>query len=460
MNKYIFKQMFLAEISRGSVLLIAILILGLMVFLATYFISFSLTGVQMASNQKYASQAYYLAEAGIQEAIFKLKNDPVWTSAFETLPTVLDPSCSSWAIAPYQRIGGIFNNGSYQITINNLGCAKAEIVSVAIIDISTDKKAQRIIKVKVSKAMGNPISQYGIFTGGASGNANITLTNPLRLHGGNMLVQNNLQVKTLSRVYVDEKALVGNQVSVDGSSQLNSTSTCSANMCESECNPTTECPPTDISMPPIDFDSAEANSFLSRAKVSNCSSLRSDGKTNCVFTTSEFEATLWNNYPLIVFPIGSVVYILGDVNIRAGQDLTVTGVLASDRDINLGQNNCWVRSEPPFLRCGFSKVKVLRPNDSSPAGLMAKRKFVTGGFFGIGAKSLFINGLVYSGDQMTISSVLAPIEIHGGLVARKIDFSSIWQAFDIYLDSDVITDTFGATSYSPVIIVDHWEEEY
>jgi len=68
--------------------------------------------------------------------------------------------------------------------------------------------------------------------------------------------------------------------------------------------------------------------------------------------------------------------------------------------------------------------------------------------------------LVYSGDQMTISSVLAPIEIHGGLVARKIDFSSIWQPFDIYLDADVIVDTFGVASYSPVIIVDHWEEEY
>ena len=456
--------MFLAEIfkknSIGSALLIAILVLGLMVFLATYFISFSLTGVQMASNQKYAAQTYYLAEAGVQEAIFKLKNDSSWISAFETLPTVGDPNCSSWAIAPYQRTGGIFSNGTYQITINNLGCAKAEIVATAFMDISASKIAKRIIKVKVSKAMGNPIAEYGIFTGGSSGNVNITLTNPLSVHNGNILVQNNLQVKTLSRVFIDEKALVGNQVQVDGSSQLNSTSTCSANMCQSKCNPTTECPPTDIEMPPINFDSAGPESFLSKATISNCSSLRSDGKINCVFTTSEFEKVLWDHYPSIVFPTGTVAYVLGDVNIRAGQDLTIIGVLAVDRDINLGQNNCWVRSEPPYLRCGFSEVSVFRPSDSSPSGLLAKRKFVIGGSFGTGAQSLSVNGLIYSGDQMTVSSVLAPIEIHGGIVARKIDFSSVWQAFDVYLDSDVIIDTLGVASYSPMIIVDHWEEEY
>ena len=445
---------------KGSALIVAIIVLGSMVFLSTYFISFSLTGSRMASSQKYADQAYYLAEAGVQEAIFKLKNDASWKTAFETLPTPSDPNCLSWSIPSYERIGGIFSNGTYQITVTNLGCAKAEITSQAFIEASSVKKSQRIVKVKISKAMGNPISEYGIFTGGASGNVNIILTDPLTLHGGNMLVENNLQIKTLSKVYIDEKVLVGNQVSIDGSSQLNSIANCSANMCQAGCEEETECPPTDIDMPPIDFDSPSPDSFLSKANISDCSFLRSDGKVNCIFTKNEFENVLWNNYPTIVFPTGAVVYVLGDVNIRAGQDLTIAGTLASDRDINLGQDNCWLKSEPPFIRCGFSTVKVLRPDNASPSGLLAKRKLGIGGSFGIGAHSLFVNGLVYSGDQMTISSVLAPIEIHGGLVARKIDFSSIWQPFDIYLDADVIVDTFGVASYSPVIIVDHWEEEY
>lgn len=443
--------------------MIAILMLGVMVFLATYFISFSLTGSKMANSQRYASQTYYLAEAGVQEAIFKLKNDSAWKSAFETLPTSLDPGCSAWSIPPYQRTGGLFGEGSYQITIDNLGCAKAEITVQAALEIASGKKAQRIVKVKVFKAMGNPIEAFGIFTGGASGNSSIKLTNPLRVHNGDLFIKNNLQVRLLSNVSIEKKALVGNQVSVDFLSQLDSLSTCSANMCESQCNPSTECPPPAVEMPSLDFDSASPSSLLSKAQAGSCGYLRSDGKTNCVFTTNEFEKVLWDHYPSITFSTGTVAYVQGDVNIRAGQNLTVIGVLASDRDINLGASNCWSRSEPPYTRCGFSTIKVFRPTDppsSLPSGLLAKRKFSSGGFLGIGSVGLSVYGLIYSGDMMSISSALAPIKIYGGLVARMIDFSSIWQDFDIYLDANVITDTFGEASYSPVIEVDHWEEEY
>lgn len=453
---------FLNKGKKGSVLILAILILGLMIFLATYFVSFSLTGSQMANNQKYATQAYYLAEAGVQEAIFRLKNDVLWKSAFETLPTTMDPNCTSWSIPNYQRTGGVLSGGAYQISINNLGCAKAEIVVQATVDISPTRKAQRVVKVKVFKAMGNPVAIFGIFTGGASGNSDIRLTGPLRVHDGDLFIKNNLQVRSFSNILVDKKALIGNNVNIDGSSHLNSSSICSSNICQAGCDPSVECPPKELEMPPVDFDSSSLNSLSSRAQVSDCASLRNDGKTNCLFTTSEFEKVLWNNYPVIVFPTGTVAYVQGDVNIRAGQQLIVIGVLASGRDINLGINNCWSRSEYPFLRCGFSAVHVFRPSDSlkMPAGLLAKRKFSSGGFLGIGSKSLTVNGLIYAGDALSISSVLAPIKVYGGIVARMIDFSSIWQDFDIYLDPDAIIDTLGVASYSPVIVVDHWEEEY
>ncbi|GAI42546.1 unnamed protein product [marine sediment metagenome] len=61
------------KLNRGTVLILAILVLGIMLFLGSYFISFSLTGSRMALSQGMATKAYYLAEGGIQEAIFKLK---------------------------------------------------------------------------------------------------------------------------------------------------------------------------------------------------------------------------------------------------------------------------------------------------------------------------------------------------------------------------------------------------
>ena len=71
---------------NGSVLIFAILLLATMLLLSSYFISFSLTGSRMSESQIYAAKSYYLAETGIQEAIFKLKNDDDWRNAFETMP--------------------------------------------------------------------------------------------------------------------------------------------------------------------------------------------------------------------------------------------------------------------------------------------------------------------------------------------------------------------------------------
>ncbi|MDD5433527.1 MAG: hypothetical protein PHE77_02630 [Candidatus Pacebacteria bacterium] len=446
----------------GSAFIIAILVLGLMVFLAAYFISFSLAGSSMANSQKFATQTYYLAEAGIQEAIFKLKNDPIWKSAFETLPTAWDPSCSSWSIPLYQRIGGIFSNGGYELTVNNLGCAQAEIIAKAFLEINSNKKAQRIVKAKVFKAIGNSDLTFGIFTGGASGNVDLTMVNPLRVYGGDLFIKNNLNINFSSDVSVDGKILVGNNY-LSSLSQVSSLGVCAFNVCESGCDDSTECPPPVIEIPPLDFDSASPSSYLSAAQNSNCGSLRSDGKTNCVFTPAEFEKVLWNYYPDISFPLGATIYVKGDINIRAGQSVIVNGVLASDRDINLGESNCWTRPEPPNLRCGFSSVQVIRPgqpDDNFPSGLLAKRKLNGGQFLGFGSAGMEVTGLVYSGDEMKFQSVPGPITIYGGLVARKISFSSTIAGFDVYFDPDVITDTFGTASYSPVIIVDHWEEEY
>ena len=463
------KQKFLAETfkmknqwvkikmdSKGSILIIATLILGIMLFTGTYFISFSLTGSKMSDSQIVSAETYYLAEAGIQDAIFKLKNDSDWKNAFETKPTSTDPTCSSWSIAPYTRTDCLFEEGSYTITVTNLGCAKAEIKSQAKIKLPSGKVAQRIVKTKVFKAIGNPVSDFDIFTGGPSENVYIKSTDPLNVHGGNLFSSNNINIKNGSVVNVDKKALAHGNINVVGS-QLNATS-CSANTCDPGCTTSTDCPPAQISMPPLDFDF-----YRQEAESSDCGSLRTDGKTNCVFTPEEFEKLMWQNYPKFSLPTGTVSYITGDVNIRAGQELTINGVLAADRDINIGKDNCWTRPEDPYLRCGSSQVTVKRPGDPAedkPSGLLASRKINTGKWLGFGIKALYIEGLVYAGDEMRLTSIAAPVEIHGGIAVRKFTLSSMWQGIDIYLDPDVIIDTFGDAQYSPVITIDHWEEEY
>ncbi len=451
------------RIKNGSVLIFAILLLATMLLLSSYFISFSLTGSRMSQSQIYAAKSYYLAEAGIQEAIFKLKNDDSWKNAFETLPTAEDPTCYSWSIDPYQRTGSLFEDGSYTITITNLGCAEAEINSLATITFS-GTAAQRLIKAKVFKAIGSPVSDFGIFAGGSKkghkkGNIDIKSTDPLNIHDASIFANHDIKINHKSQVNVDndKKALAHKNIDVSSDSQLIATS-CAENICDSGCATSTECPPAQILMPAIDF-----YFYRQAAENSNCSFLRTDDKANCLFTPKEFEKLMWQYYPQLSLPASTVTYVTGDINIRAGQDLTVNGVLVADRDIKIGKDYCWTSLEYPFLRCGLSQLTVNRPGlpeENKPAGILAKKKIKAECRRESGIEALYIEGLVYAENEVKFSKVEVPIEIHGGILARKFKSSSMWNGVDIYLDSDVIIDTLGDPEYSPVITIDHWEEEY
>ena len=445
----------------GSVLIAGMIILGVMVFSATYLLSFTITGSKMSNSYELSAKSYYLAEAGISEAIFKLKNDPVWKNAFETLPTVPDPACSGWSIAPYTRTAALGPNNSYEITITNLGCAKAEIASLAKISAGGAVVAQKIVKVKVFKAMGNPISQYAICTSGSSENLDISAANPVHIHGGSLFANNILKVRDGSLLQVDNKALAKGNVIIASDSQIQGV-VCGPNVCRTGCATSTDCPPAAVAAPPLNFNIGP-DSYYQQATSSDCSSVRNDGKTYCLFSPEEFEKMMWLHYPQLSLPVGATVYVTGDVNVRAAQELTVNGALLADRDINLGSSLCWSRPEYPYLRCGFTRVTVVRPGNPEnnlPSGLLAQRKINTSSWLGFGFSALNVQGLIYSGDETKLSSIAAPIVIHGGVVARKFTLTSLWQGTDIYLDSDVIVDTFKDPEYSPVITIDHWEEKY
>ncbi len=448
-----------SRFKKGSILLIAVLFLGILMTLGSYFLSFTLAESKMSTAQTASVQAYYLAEAGLSEAIWKLKNDSVWKASFETKPTVEDPDCSSWSIPPLLRAGEPFMNGSYTVLIENLGCAKARLTSLAKFQISDGVFSQRIIETRVFKAIGEPLADYAILTSGSSENIHIKFTDALNIHNGSIFSNNNINIKYWSTVNVDEKVLAHNNIDVSSgffASELNAVAQCSKNRCEGECPE--GCPPAEISsMPSLSFDS-----YLQAAQDNqNCALFRSDGETDCYFDSSgDFEKMLWENYPAI--SLTGVVYVDGDVNIRAGQELTVNGTLVSgeNKDINIGEERFWYRAEWPFIRSGSCKIIVTRPGLDSPSGILAQRKMNGGGWLGMGTEALDVHGLIYAGSEMRFSGIGADINVHGGIVVRKFTLSSMWSDINIFLDSDIITDTFQDPVYSPIITIDHWEESY
>jgi len=447
------------EKEKGVILIFALLILSIILFTSSYFISSSLTGSKISLSQANATKAYYLAEAGVEEAIFKLKNDVSWKNAFETQPTIEDPNCSSWSIPDYERNPALFNQGFYKVSIENLGCARAKITSISMIMVGEKKVAQRVIKTEVFKpiSLDNDISNFGVFTGGSSENFTISSSNPVNIHNGNIFSNNKITLQFSSEVNIDGKALAGNKIEIStppNTSYLNASSACTSNICEGDCSE--GCPPAEVSMPILDF-----NSYLQVSKNNDCSLIRTDGETNCYFSSSEkFEKMLWNNYPEIT--LNGVIYVNGDINIRAGQDMIINGTLVSgeNKNINIGEEDAWLRPEWPYARYGYCNIKIYRPDKNSPSGILAQKKTNIGRWFGTESESLYIEGLIYGGYEMRLSSINAPLEIHGGIAASKFTLSSIWNGIDIYLDPDVIIDTFGSSEYSPVISINHWEEEY
>ncbi len=224
---------------KGTLLIISVLTLGLLMLLAVYFLTFNLTESKISESQKAAAQTYYLAEAGINEAIWKLKNDSEWSVNF-----ISSSTCEDWE-AGFTRSSAIYSNGYYAVSIKNSSCGNGEITATSTLD-TANGKAQRVVKTKVFKAESNPISEYNVFTGGHGENIKIRLTDPFYVYDGYLFSNNNLIIRDSSKVYIDgnKKALVRNNITISNDSELTATS-CASNVCDAGCL-ANECPPDSI----------------------------------------------------------------------------------------------------------------------------------------------------------------------------------------------------------------------
>jgi len=406
------------QTQSGVALLITILLMSLILFLSIYVLSFSLTEDRIARSQTWGEKTYYLAEAGMQEMVWKLKNDAAYKQNFETNP--------SWT-AEFTRDNPFgAASGSYTVTLTNSSLAHGQITSTAAIDIGADKTSRRVVKVYVYKALGQ--SDLKDNCGYADGNIDISAS-AVDFHNGSAHSNNNFTINNASLVNIDQDLNAVNQYIESLSSTVNVGGTVhAANYLPAA---------TPIDMPAIDFDSADPNSYKNKATI--------------VYTQTQFKNLMKANQNLTL--AGPITYVDGDVELRGGQHLTINGVLVIGRDLIVGHYLTWTGG-----RFGLSSITVNYTPDQ-PAGIFAKRKIN----FKLWTGDIDITGLIYANDQLNILSL--PLggngfTVVGGLVGRKLTVTSTWNTIDITFDNGVITDALGATQFSPVITVEHWEEEY
>lgn len=478
----------------GVISIIAFLTLGVLLLLGSYFLIFTLTESKISKSQQVGSQIYCLAEAGINEALWKLKNDDTtadgdaaWANDFIDSDKNPYPGGGYWS-ATFFRSDVL--GGSYTVTIQNTARARGRIISTATTTFAGEKVAQRIVKTIVFKSLASPVSESAVFSGGTSENIDLNFTY-LKIDKGNLFSNNNLNISGGSQVKVYDNLetseilegqvkAVQNLALTGGSEIVTSTAQCAKNTCTEMCagyTPGSEsCPPDSVSVPVVDFDSSDPTSFKSRAQTAQdaneCQVLCQKAgqsqyqcSTKCIFTSSEFENLLWEVGEDGTLTLNNAItYVAGSIELRGGRRLVVNGSLVADDNIAIGERYSWTKGGQKDE--GFSQITINRPGPTSPSGLLAKRKINFGSYSSF--QEINMVGVIYANDEIKIISVPQTFNILGGLIARKLSLTSVWQWLNVTLDNEIILYGLGyiidgqpvTPSYSPIITVEHWEESY
>jgi len=477
---------------RGVVIIIAFLTFGILLLLGTYFLSFTLSESRISESQLVASKTYYLAEAGINKAIWKLKNEDPWKTCFATSSIGYDCNCDNWQ-SSFEI--NILPNSTTTVSIINSECAYGQLTATSTIMTSEKKTAQRVVKTTVYKALAGPTENAAAMTGGASQNVSISNSN-LKVYG-NFFVDNILNIYTSDIEVIDSPSNfpeVDGKVLVTGNYQLHSgnapstTAICASDYCNttSTCNCVVEadkfdlcntggCPPKNLNQPLVDFDSGQSTSFYQRAlaaqnanqcqilcngslcSTSNCGGSPCNNK--CIITASQLSSILGAVGTNGTATLNNeITYITGGGFTLNCKRLVVNGALVANGAVDIGTSNS----------CGANaQITINRPNSTSTSGLLAIGNTTFGQYSFLASTTL--TGIIYAyNKKLEFNNLPQEVTIVGGIIGRKIDINNVTNLLTLELDNEVILYSLGYKInnvainpiFSPIITTDHWEESY
>jgi hypothetical protein len=405
-------------VKNGFALIASILIMLAVLSLGIYATSFVLIDLKIAESQAISVKTYYLAESGMAEAIWRIKNDPQWKSAFETNP--------NWSVS-LQKDFVIYDNGSYTINIANSEKATAEITVTATLK-EENIQAQRTIKASIFKALGE--SPIGENVGYSDGNID-TSGVILNIFGGGFFSNNNIVINNESTFTADKAISAVGNINDHNKSTFNVPEKRAKNYPPA---------PSPLPMPPVSFDDPnDPSSYKNLADQ--------------IYTKKQFEDLLWD-WRGQILTLNGIHYVTGDITIYGTNDLVINGALISDNDIVLGKNSnncCWGSNCSKMGSITVNKIAT-----ATPSGIISKRKIELESCL----NNLNVYGLIYATDKIDIISLPKKITITGGLISRKLTMTSLWKEVDLIYDREAIIYSLGDPNYSPIVTIEHWEEKY
>lgn len=392
----------------GFILVTSILVMSLLLLTVLYVINFTITEMKIATSQTVAAKNYYLAEAGINEIIWKIQNDSATGQAF--LNGTLN---SSHDIIRNNVLGD--SRASYQVAAVNTVPAEAWLTATSTYQIA-GRTSRRVVKYYISRATGDSSNwQYNIFAGGRGSqqNGNFTFNGSglvLISNGGRLHANQDLKVQGAEIIVNDGVLSASNNILEVAGGQITLN------------NSYQDAPTTTIDILPIDFNSTNPMSWKNRATIT--------------YTKTQFKNLADGT------TLNGIIYVTGDAEIT-NKNMTINGVLVAEEKIKIANTD---------------KTLTVNADALYGGGLLAKddADITTSG------GAITVNGLVYAGDDLNIVSSGTNFVINGSMAGFDAEVTASGGAITLNhtpANFEKVIDPIN-NAEPPVIEIDHWEEQY
>lgn len=399
---------------QGTALLATILLMSVIFFLGIYFLNFTIIERKISEGQTKGVKTYHLAEAGIEEMIWRLKHNGTYKSNFE--------EDEDWS-ASFSRTSPFGGNGSYSVSIDNTGLAQGNIEAVGKIADANGNTSQRVVRTTVYKAIASStrVDGYALFS---DNDIYIKLTNVV-MPTSSMHANHDIDISGPDTdVNVDNDVEAVSRFSTSSGASINVGGEISDSY---EYSPA----PSTIKMPPVSFDNPDdPDAFKNRADV--------------IYSEKEFENLLKDASGGSLVLDSDIIYVEGDVELSGDVDITLEGMLVANGNMQIGHS------------CGKETNLVVNHSSSTPAGLTANGNIEFDSCFDYAD----IHGIIYATKDVIFTNYHSDMSFEGGAYGRNIEVVSIWEDNTMIFNKDVVHDSLDITKFSPIVTVEHWEEEY
>ena len=349
-----------------------------------------------------------MAETGINEMLWKIKNDSATGQAF------LNGTLSSSSDINRTSVFGDSKAG-YQVTARNTATGEAWIYSTSTYQIG-NSTSQRVVKSYITQATGSGAEwDFATFAGGRGSqqNGNFRFNGTgivMTANGGRLHANQEFKVQGVELIVNDGAVTSANVINIVSGGQLTLN------------NSYQDAPTSTVDMLQIDFDSDDPNSFKNRATAT--------------YTESQFK-NLANNTTL-----NGIIYVTGDAEIT-GKNLTINGVLVAEGDVKIT----------------ISGTTVDVNADATYGGGILSKEDVT---FVSSGGTIEVDGLIFASDNLDITNSGANITVNGSMAGFDAEITrsggTITLNFIPENFQQVIDPALNGSS--PIIQIDHWEEQY